>query len=694
MALGSMASLGVGSELLTWDNLKQIQENEEKNRVEPITKNMKNNMDQQTELALLKTELTTLNNSFKALSDYSTFQQRKASVEGSGVKASAGAGLAVQDIKINVSQLAQNDVNQVGKKFASRDSIFSSSSQTLSFYHNGTSYNINISAGMSVGDVAQAITDQTDGKVMGIMMKTGGDEPYQLMIQSKDSGADNKIYFGNTLNGVAMPGGKLAIDDSKGGLQINIGGSTITLNQSDIDGKTTETSSAEENAAMILEALNNKINTDASLADLKSKVDSGEITIKLNSAKTGLMLNDSQGRSISVNTDAVTIQTLGTSPQSTDLGFAQKSVKAPDQVVGNMAVSNGALSGSFKISVGSTTETIDLANLSGSGSNAEKIAEAINNLTSLNIEAKVENGKLVMNSKNGEDIRFAGGGATAEENAKIMESIGLSATQYLAPQNAYKELNITNIQSAQNAKFTYNGIVIERDKNEVDDVVSGLSLELTAVSKPNEDVILRIARDDEGIAEEMQKFVDQFNVVYNKITELIKYDEETEVTGVFNGNSDIRGILRQLNNVINSNDVQGMSLVEYGVYLNEDGTLKLDKEKFEESFKEDPDKAVSFFRSQTSISNGVEKEVDGVFTKLRNVMDRLITGESATLKLLETSLSDGYKKLEDEKKTTQESIDTKYETMATRWSLYDQMLAQIQQTSNYVTNMINMSLKS
>ena len=117
MALGSQSVLGISSNL-SWDVIEQMKDNDIKNQINPITKKIEANMEKQTELTSLLTMMTSLNTNFKNLSDYSTFQKRSSSVEGSGVKATAGEGLAIQDIKINVKQLAQNDVNQVGLKFA------------------------------------------------------------------------------------------------------------------------------------------------------------------------------------------------------------------------------------------------------------------------------------------------------------------------------------------------------------------------------------------------------------------------------------------------------------------------------------------------------------------------------------------------------------------------------------------------
>lgn len=684
MAVGQMGVLGIASNL-SWDTLNKLKDNDIKNQIDPITKKIETNMEKQTELTSLLTMMTSLNTNFKNLSDFSTYQKRSTSVEGNGVKATAGEGLAIQDIKINVKQLAQNDVNQVGLKFASRDSVFSSENTTLSFYHNGTNYDIEIKAGMSVAEVGQAITDKTDGAVMGIIMKTGGDNPYQLMIQGKDSGAQNKIYFGSTLESAAMPGGQL----TSGTFEIEIGGQTISIDlANDVETKIGNT--AENNAKALLKAINEKIENDPNLANIKDKLENGEITIGLNSTGKGLLFNDSKGGEIKVNiTDAKVKVIEGGSEVDTDLGFVKTSVGASStDLIKGSAVSSGALSGAITIN----GERIDLSSINtGSGTgNAQEIANKINTNTNLNgkVSAEVKDGKLVINSLDGNSVRIGAEGADSAEQTKVLNSVGLQMGSYATSQSFLEKMDITNIQKAQNAQFTYNGIEIERDKNSFDDVVSGLSLELTAVTEANKEVIVRVSRDDSGIAEEMEKFVENYNTMYNKIQELMRYDEDTEVAGVFNGNSDIRQILRQFNSIITSNDINGDNLVKYGIYFNDDGTLKMDREKFDSAFKEDPDKAVAFFRSTTSVSRGISTEVDGVFTKLRNTMDKLITGSNSTLKLLETSLVDEQKTLNEDKTKTQEYIDSRYETMASKWSAYDQLIAKTQQQSLAVQNMI------
>lgn len=686
MALGTQSVLGISSNL-TWDVIEQMKDLDVSNQIDPITEKLEKNMEQQTELTSLLTMMTSLNTSFKNLSDYSTYQKRQATVEGSGVKATAGDGLAIQDITINVSQLAQNDVNQVGLKFASRDSIFSSDNTTLNFYYNGSNYSVDIKAGATLSEVAQSITDATNGEVMGIIMKTGGENPYQLMIQSKNTGANNKIYFGSTLESAATPGGKI----TSGTLDIEIGGEKISIDMSKIGSDFGN--EAKDNASLILDAINKEIETNHT--NLKDKIDKGEITISLNSSGNGLMFNDASGGTIKVEANNVKLQaSQGTSAVDTDLGFVKTSVGG-DETLTEMKIAAGALTGVFTIN----GEKFDLSQLTKQGNTAEEnrkaILDEINKNTNLQQAGiKAEEGKNGAISLVGKSVTIGAEGADASEQTKVLDSIGMVAGSYTSSQGLLDKMDITNIQKAQDAKLTYNGIPIERDTNNIDDIVSGLSLELTSITETGKDVIVRIVRDDEGIAEEMQAFVESYNEIYNKLQELTKYDAETEISGVFNGNSEIRSITRQLNAIINSTDANGTSLVKYGVYMNEDGTLTFEQDTFNTAFQEDPDAAVEFFRSSTTTSKGQTIETDGVFTRLRDTMDSLITGSNSTLKILETTLINEQKTLNEDKTSTQESIDTKYEIMAEKWSAYDQMIAQMQQSANTITQLINQAMNS
>ena len=79
MALVTQSVLGISSNL-TWDVIEQMKDLDVSNQIDPITEKLEKNMEQPTELTSLLTMMTSLNTSFKNLSDYSTDQKRQATV--------------------------------------------------------------------------------------------------------------------------------------------------------------------------------------------------------------------------------------------------------------------------------------------------------------------------------------------------------------------------------------------------------------------------------------------------------------------------------------------------------------------------------------------------------------------------------------------------------------------------------------
>ncbi len=115
--------------------------------------------------------------------------------------------------------------------------------------------------------------------------------------------------------------------------------------------------------------------------------------------------------------------------------------------------------------------------------NAKSIAEAINNIAG--IYASVNNeGKLVINSDTGEVSIFAD---NDPDSKKALEDLGLKSGTTMDYAKTQEDLfKIRKVQTAEDAVFSYNGISMRRPTNTIDDVVSGVNIELlTTQSRAN-----------------------------------------------------------------------------------------------------------------------------------------------------------------------------------------------------------------
>lgn len=673
--MGKLSSLGIGSNVLNYDVIDKLKKADEKTMIAPIDKKMETNVEKQKELVEVKSLISSLKTPAKNLSDSAPYMARTSNVTGDAIKASVSAGVPIQDIKIDVESLAQGDINEVGTKFSSRDDAFSDRDIKLKFYTNGKNYTVDIKAGMSVGDVAQAITDTTKGEVNGIIMKTGGSKPYQLMINSKNTGEASKIYFGSTLS--SDPISDKPIDLAEGDFVLTLkdkNGNDQSINIiSDMkDGMT-----SQDKAQSLREAIKEAISKNS---DTKDLLDS-DINVGLSDDGKSLVLNDRRGYEIKLS-----------GKKLSELGFNQTQSPQDDLITSNITVKPGQLEG--VVSFGSVP--INLAKMTKKGNtseqNAKLIAEAIENIAGMH--AKTDgNGKLILNSEIGE-INITSKDA---KGTQAIQDLGLKQGLIEGYSKLEQDLfKFKNLQSASDAKFAYNGVSVTRPTNEINDVISGVSLTLQGTTEPGKPAIISIGRDNQVIIDNIKEFVKAYNELVPKLDEVTRYDPETKIAGIFNGVSDIRTIRSSINNVFSQTMGGGadlQSLMQYGLSLDDKSKMSLDEAKLSSAINANPQKVQDFFYGTDKKNfEGREIHQDGIFVNLNKLLSGLVDGSNAKLKVYEESLDRDAKNLTKDKASAMDLLKTRYDIMSERFAAYDGQIAKANNAFNSVQMMIDQSV--
>ena len=669
---GRINSLGVGSGVLSYDVIDKLREADEKAMIRPIERKMEQNVEKQTALTEIKTLVSGIRTPTKILADYSSYLGRTTNVNSDAIKATVASGVPIQDIKIDVHQLAQGDINEVGGKFESRDSVFSENDVNLSFYTQGRTYNIAIKGGMSVGDVAQLVTDETNGEVTGLVMKTGGSKPYQLMLNSKGMGDQSRIYFGTTLT--------TNINADK---QLDLGDGDLVLKLTDKNGNEQsldiklKTDGTGDSALAIKEAIREAIESKSELKDL---LDS-DINVGLDKDGKGLVINDLRGHAISVEGE-----------KASSLGFRNTQATQEPLIESSTAVKAGKLSG--VVMIGSVP--LDLGKMTKdkntSEQNAQIIAQAIENIAGMH--AKTDGaGKLTLTSEVGE-IKIQ---AQDDASKQAVQDLGLRTGVIQGYSKLQDSLfKIKNIQQGQDALISYNGAQISRPSNEINDVVGGVSMTLQSTTEPGKPAIISIGRDDANIIEQVKEFVKAYNELVSKLNETTRYDEDTSIAGVFNGVSDIRTIRSSLNSFISHSELTDgklASLVNYGITLNDKGVMFLDEGALTSAVAADPKGTEEFFYGKDKEDAfGKETHIDGVFTKIDKFLASLADGSNSRLEAFGSSLERDAKTLQKDKKSATELLDTRYEAMANRFAAYDSQIAKTKNAFGSVQMMIDQSV--
>ncbi len=678
MAIGSLSSLGLGSKVLNYDVIDKLKDADEKALIAPLDKKMEQNVEKQKALVEIKTLLSSLKGPVKTLSDYSTYISRKSNVTGDALSASVGAGVPIQDIKVDVQNLAQGDINELGAKFSSRDDIFSQVGTTLKFYTQNKDYAVDIKAGMTLGDVAQSITDATNGEVMGIVMKTGGNDPYQLMVNTKNTGEDNRVYFGSHLQSTLTNKNALSLGldgAGKSELSLSLKGADGNMHEVPIMLELPESTSIKQKNATIQKAMEQALENDPNFKDL---IANGDISIDTLHGGESLIINDRRGGNIEIK-----------GSKAKELGFLQNTTQESDLLKSSRTIKEGKLEGVVSLN----GQKLDLKALTKEGNTSEEntdaIIQAINAKEGLNAFKNAE-GKLVINSKTGM-LTIKGEDALGKNSLK---DLGLNAgmvQSYEASQNTL--FMSKNLQKASDSQFTYNGVSITRPTNEVNDVISGVNITLEQTTEPNKPAIISVSRDNQAIIDSLKEFVKAYNELIPKLDEDTRYDADTKIAGIFNGVGDIRAIRSSLNNVFSysvhtDNGVE--SLMKYGLSLDDKGVMSLDEAKLSSALNSNPKATQDFFYgSDSKDMGGREIHQEGIFSKFNQVIANLIDGGNAKLKIYEDSLDRDAKSLTKDKENAQELLKTRYNIMAERFAAYDSQISKANQKFNSVQMMID-----
>ncbi len=236
-------------------------------------------------------------------------------------------------------------------------------------------------------------------------------------------------------------------------------------------------------------------------------------------------------------------------------------------------------------------------------------------------------------------------------------------------------------EGAKDASFDFDGIQITRSSNTIDDLVEGLTVKL----KQEGQTTVTIKQDNSKLLEGMEKFVNEYNKLVQGFTESTKFDKTSKEAGLFQGNSSIRAAATMLKDaLILTTSKDGKTIGSFGLELQRDGTIKFDKNKFEEKLKEDPKQVEDFFRGTDGRN--------GAFNRLESAIFDIKTSSNSILKSLAKNLDDDAIRLQELQKTSQKRLDDRYSIMAKKFAAYDSVIAKLNSQGDALSAMIDAEL--
>ncbi|MCV3418439.1 flagellar filament capping protein FliD [Campylobacter lari] len=756
MAVGSLGSLGIGSGVLTSDTLNKLKEAEMNANLSLYNSQLETNSSRQKDLAELEAKLLAFQTAVNSLGDASQFNQKKVSPSVSGDSAAAGLTVgSLSDLKnmnVVVDQLAQKDVYQSNGFKDKTDSVMKSlgltgTNASFTITQNGKNYKIDIDQSTTVSQLAEKINGISGGKIEAKIVNTGDkNNPYRLVVQSTETGAQNNISFSgdeDLLKGLGWElnkdsisaGGLFGFRPSGNGNKDEIQGTIGSLENNkndkllgngektsltfvikngenyerytiDIDDQTTYQSLADDlkkqtNGKIELDLKNGKFRTtnggelsvfDGGYAkDSNGNIDYDNYTrdskaTNLLSSKFGITLDTSTPQGYNIKDSTNHIQ------KGMDAIFSVDGVKMSRPTntitdIGTDITLELKQKGEINFNVSQDTEALSEA--------MQNLATAYNDLmqnitaaTKYDVEAgtkgnfvgvsEIYNIKSQINDILLKTITVDGtvieGDSDTSEGIKVSSKVSLSLADYGL---TLSDGVMTFDSSKFNTKFNEDPEMAEKffvgssgfeDIDLIGDNFSGL-----AQKHPN------------GLS-----FKDKdFKIVYNDETiDLSKNKDGTDF--VLTGKDDVE-MAQNLVKHINSFGLEGLEasfeVINQGssnqkIQLKLKGTsgsnLEIQGDKnFLKEFGLSPKTMYSTYKEET-----------GTFGILKNTMKEMVSSDGS-FGGYKDALTKESKNLNETIDTTKKSIESRYDTMWSRWAAYDGIIAKLNNQANVITNMIN-----
>lgn len=327
------------------------------------------------------------------------------------------------------------------------------------------------------------------------------------------------------------------------------------------------------------------------------------------------------------------------------------------------ASANGSESKTIELDIKSTDSLKDIAN----AINNAKDPSDSTGTKGAGLKATIVNNQLVVSSEEMGDRTLTIGG-------DLKDSLG------------FKDSQTTR---GQNAKFTLDGIEMERNTNTPTDVVDGVTFTLKKAD-PTKTITLGLTNDTDKELSAVKDFVSQYNSVMSFLSEKMDVGDPSKsdnTTGALAGDSTLISLQSKLQStVLGGKSVNGVSASTLGLSVDRNGTLSLDETKFKAQLAKDPNSVKDFFFKDTSTKYATEKTGTGYTADFKAVLDRYTSTKSGSEGVISLRKSSYQSEIKDYNKQIEritEQIATKRARYVTMFTNLDTAIGNLQSQFSY-----------
>ncbi|TNJ02009.1 LafB [Aeromonas veronii] len=307
--------------------------------------------------------------------------------------------------------------------------------------------------------------------------------------------------------------------------------------------------------------------------------------------------------------------------------------------------------GIFSLTVKGKTLDIDLATLPA-GSTVKDLVSHINNAkdnpsvkaTLVRTDGKVN---MVLTSKD-----------SGEENAITVNYSG-DASSSLGTAIANK----SEITKAQNAKLQMGGnnpLTITSASNKIENVVDGLTLQLTKAQKSGDAPLqVTVEQDKEAVTGSLKKFTDSYNELIDELAKMMSSDPKAP--GALSSDSGVRSLKSVLSNSVRDLP-NGLSLSSLGIKTDKTGKLSFSETDFNKALEKDPELLGKALMGD-----------DGLLKRMSNSLDPY-TKRDGALKGRKSGLEASEKRVNERMEALDRRMNSAYKRYLNQFTTMNQMM--------------------
>lgn len=395
--------------------------------------------------------------------------------------------------------------------------------------------------------------------------------------------------------------------------------------------------------------------------------------------------------------------------QDSKLYDSKKATSSSEEYI-TMSATNGAVSSDYRISIERLAtnsnikgERLDIGKVSDSlgksGTLTIKNEDGISRDIEIkdgdslkNIVDKINDSSKNMKDEDGNTIKGTGIKATIIDNRIVLsdEKTGDRNIELSGDIVGDLGLGSATVEKGLTSKFTVNGIEMERDSNNINDAIDGVTINLKKVHDTGKSDLVSVDTDYGKVENAIKEFVDQYNSTMSFIEENIKAGDPDvkNSAGTLSKDSGLKrlqGDLRKLvTSVVNSDKNAINDISQLGVDSDKEGKLTFDSTKFRDAFKEDSEKVIDFFYKEV---DGEKKY--GLTEMLNTKIDQFISTKNGIIKSKNDSFDKTLKDLNTRMDNFEARIAKKEEYYIKKFTTLDQIMMQAESQMSWLVSQVD-----